>query len=113
MFYLLLGIQLLVFGGLAFLLRQILTRHIIGATDHLQQLSQNYAEKEQKAQKALDDAEQYYQETQTKAQEDIETTPSDKYPVCQCQNKIFKSPFQSDRPGKKEKNHWQNLHGCF
>lgn len=71
MFYLLLLIQLLVFGGLALLLRQLLTRNITGATAHLQKLSQDYAEKDQQAKKRLEEAEQYYQKTLAKAQEEI------------------------------------------
>jgi len=71
MFYLLLLIQLLVFGGLALLLRQLLTRNITGATAHLQQLSQDYTKKEEQATKRLEEAEQYYQKTLVKTQEEI------------------------------------------
>ena len=71
MFYLLLLIQLLVFGGLAILLRQLLTRNITGATAHLQQLSQDYTKKEEQAEKRLEEAEQYYKKTLAKAQEEI------------------------------------------
>ena len=71
MFYLLLLIQLLVFGGLALLLRQLLTRNITGATAHLQQLSHDYTKKEEQATKRLEETEQYYQKTLVKAQEEI------------------------------------------
>lgn len=72
MFFLLLLIQILVFGVLAFFLRQILTHKITGATAHLQQLSHDYTKKEEQATKRLEEAEQYYKETRAKAQEEIE-----------------------------------------
>ena len=71
MFYLLLLIQLLVFGVLALLLRQLLTRNITGAAAHLQQLSQDYTKKEEQATKRLEEAEQYYQKMLAKAQEEV------------------------------------------
>lgn len=70
LFFLLLLIQLLIFAGLAFLLRYLLTRNITQATAHLQQLSQDYAKREQQAKKRLEEAEQYYQKTITKAQQE-------------------------------------------
>ena len=71
MFFLLLSIQIFVFGVLAFLLRRILTRKITGATTHLQELSQDYTKKEKQATKRLEEAEQYYKDTRAKAQQEI------------------------------------------
>lgn len=71
MFFLLLLIQIFVFGALALLLRQILTHKITGATTHLQQLSRDYTKKEEQATKRLEEVEQYYKETRAKAQKEI------------------------------------------
>ena len=71
MFYLLLLIQLLVFGGLVLFLRHLLTRNITGATAHLQQLSHDYTRKEEQATKCLEEAGQHCKETRAKAQEEI------------------------------------------
>ena len=71
LFYLLLLIQLLVFGVLAFLLSRILTRNITGATTHLQQLNQDYTKKEEQTAKRFEEAEQYYKDRLVKTQKDI------------------------------------------
>ena len=71
MFFLLLFIQIIVFVALALILRQVLTSKITGATTHLQQLSQDYTKKEERAAKLLEEGEQYYKQTRAKAQENI------------------------------------------
>lgn len=70
LFIQLLIIQVLIFAGLAFLLRNLLTRNISRATARLKQLSQDYEKREQEAKKRLEEAEQYYQQTVTRAQQE-------------------------------------------
>jgi F0F1-type ATP synthase delta subunit len=70
MFIHLLIIQVLIFVGLALLLRNILTRNVTGATAHLEQLSQDFEKKQQDAKKRLAEAEQYYQKTLAQAQQE-------------------------------------------
>ena len=66
----LLVIQLLIFAGLVFLLRNLLTKNITGATAHLDQMNQDFTKKQEEANKKTQEADQYYQTTLTKARED-------------------------------------------
>ena len=67
LFFFLVFLQLALFAGLIFFLRVILARHVTSATAHLNQLNQDYTQKEEHAKKRMEDAERYYDETFVKA----------------------------------------------
>ncbi len=52
----LLIIQVIVFAGLLFFLRYVLTRNVAGATTHLEELSKDYTKKQEETKKALEEA---------------------------------------------------------
>ncbi len=62
--------QLLLFGGLLFLLRYILIRHATQATGHLQALSQEALAQQEALKKRLEESERQYQEQISKAQDE-------------------------------------------
>ena len=55
-------LQLIIFGGLIFMLKRILTNNIVSATQHIDSLNQDYTKK-------IDDLTKREEETQNKAQE--------------------------------------------
>ncbi|MCX5692494.1 MAG: hypothetical protein NTX47_02230 [Candidatus Omnitrophica bacterium] len=61
-------LQIVIFGGLIFILRRILNQNVILATKHLDELNQDYSKKEQDLQKRLEDLKQKTQEILSKAQ---------------------------------------------
>ena len=61
-------LQIVIFGGLIFILRRILNQNVILATKHLDELNQDYSKKEQDIQKRLEDLKQKTQEILSKAQ---------------------------------------------
>jgi F0F1-type ATP synthase delta subunit len=61
-------LQIIIFGGLIFILRKILNQNVILATKHLDELNQDYSKKEQEIQKRLDDLKQKTNEILSKAQ---------------------------------------------
>jgi F0F1-type ATP synthase delta subunit len=63
--------QLFIFAGLVFFLRRILNRNVISATTHLEQMSAEYAKKEEGIRKQLDDAQQQAKEIVLDAQRDV------------------------------------------
>ena len=65
-------VQFVVFGILVAFLRLILTKNITKATTHINELSQDYSEKLEEAQKRLHDADQYYDEMLIKAKTEAE-----------------------------------------
>ena len=67
LFLLLVLLQLALFVGLIFFIRVVLARHLTSATTHLNQLNQDYTQKEEHAKKRMEDAERYYDETFVKA----------------------------------------------
>lgn len=67
LFFFLVFLQIVLFAGLILFLRVILSRHVTSATTHLQQLNQDYTQKEEHAKKRMEDAERYYDETFLKA----------------------------------------------
>lgn len=71
-FFLLLGVQLVIFGILAVILRSVLTKHITGASGHLQVMTQETAKKLEEAKKRMEEGERHYQESLNKAKEDAE-----------------------------------------
>ncbi|MFH1045544.1 MAG: F0F1 ATP synthase subunit delta [Candidatus Omnitrophota bacterium] len=70
LFISLLIIQVVIFVGLVVLLRNMLTKNITGATAHLDQLNRDYTKKQEEANKKLQEADQYYQQTIAKAREE-------------------------------------------
>jgi len=64
--------QLLVFGGLVFLLRRVLTKNVTDATKHLEELSQDYSEKEKKLNQQLAEANEKAQDIVRVAQQEAE-----------------------------------------
>jgi F0F1-type ATP synthase delta subunit len=61
-------LQIVIFGGLIFVLRKVLNQNVILATKHLDELNQDYSKKEQDIQKRLDDLKQKTNEILSKAQ---------------------------------------------
>ena len=63
-------LQVLIFTGLVFSLRKILNRNVISATSHLEEMSAEYAKKEDQIRKQLDDAQRQSKEIIANAQRD-------------------------------------------
>jgi len=61
-------LQIVIFGGLIFILRKVLNQNVILATKHLDELNQDYSKKEQDIQKRLEDLKQKTHEILSKAQ---------------------------------------------
>jgi F-type H+-transporting ATPase subunit delta len=61
-------LQIVIFGGLIFVLRRVLNQNVILATKHLDELNQDYSKKEQDIQKRLEDLKQKTQEILSNAQ---------------------------------------------
>jgi F0F1-type ATP synthase membrane subunit b/b' len=59
---LLIVIQVIIFGGLIYILRHIFTRNVIDATKHLEDLGQDFNQKQETLNKKLEEAERTYQE---------------------------------------------------
>ncbi|MDP3731803.1 MAG: F0F1 ATP synthase subunit delta [Candidatus Omnitrophota bacterium] len=68
----LLILQLLIFGVLIFVFRKIMSQNIVSATQHLSELSKDYAEKEKKINQQLEESRHKAQELLAKAQEEAE-----------------------------------------
>lgn len=64
--------QLLIFGGLIFLLRRVLTKNVTDATKHLEELSHDYSEKEKKLNQQLEEAKEKSQDIIRVAQQEAE-----------------------------------------
>ena len=62
--------MIVIFGGLAFFLRHLLTRNISSATSHLQRMMKDTAGQEEKIKKKLEEADQKYKETLAAAQKE-------------------------------------------
>lgn len=65
-------LQILIFGALIFIFRRIMSKNVVLATQHLEELSQDYAEKESKINKELEEARQKAQELINKSREEAE-----------------------------------------
>ena len=68
----LLLVQLFVFGLLVLVLRSILKRHVGSASSHLDELTQDCAQKLTEAKKRMDEANAHYNQTLTQSREDAE-----------------------------------------
>lgn len=64
--------QFLIFGGLIFLLRRVLTKNVTDATKHLEELSHDYSQKEQRLNQQLEDAKEKSQNIIRDAQQEAE-----------------------------------------
>ncbi len=68
----LLLLQVLIFAALIITLRRMLTRNIVSATRHLDELNQNYTKKEEEANRQLEEARGKVQDMMAKAAEEVE-----------------------------------------
>lgn len=68
----LLLIEILIFGILVLLLRQVLMRPMGRLSSHLEKLNEDYTKKLEEAKKQKEEAEKYYRETIAKAREETE-----------------------------------------
>jgi len=66
-------LQLLIFVGLIFILRRVLTQNVVLATKHLDELNQDYTKKEEEAARQLEEATQKARGIIAKAAEEAET----------------------------------------
>ncbi len=64
--------QLIIFGGLIFLLRRVLTKNVTDATKHLEELNQDYSEKEKKLNQQFEEAKEKSQNIIRQAQQEAE-----------------------------------------
>jgi len=69
-------LQVILFGGLIFILRKILTQNVITATRHIEELSQNQAQKETELNRQLEEAKQKSEVTLKTAQEEAQRAKS-------------------------------------
>lgn len=67
-------VQLVLFGVLVVFLRVVLTRNIAKATTHISELSQDYSQKLEEAQKRIQEADKYYDDMLLKAKTEAEKT---------------------------------------
>jgi len=66
--------QVILFGGLIFILRKILTQNVITATRHIEELSQDHAHKQTELNRQLEEAKQKSEEMLRTAQEEAQRT---------------------------------------
>jgi len=64
--------QILIFVGLIFMFRKIMTQNVVSATKHIDALNQDYARKEQEINRQLEEIKQKSQETLAKARNEAE-----------------------------------------
>jgi F-type H+-transporting ATPase subunit b len=65
-------LQIIIFAGLAFFLRHLLTRNVTSATSHLQGLIKDNTEKQEEMQKKLEEAQKEYEQKIKKAKEEAD-----------------------------------------
>lgn len=65
-------LQLIIFGVLIFIFRRIMSQNVVSATQHLDELSKDYAEKENKVNREIEEVKQKARELMVKAQEEAE-----------------------------------------
>jgi len=66
-------LQLVVFAGIGFFLKHLLTRNVTNATTHLQDLTEQYNKKQEEVEKKLSEIDEQYKETMRRANKDTET----------------------------------------
>jgi len=67
-------LQVILFGGLIFILRKILTQNVIAATQHIEELSQDHAHKQTELNRQLEEAKQKSEAMLKTAQEEAQRT---------------------------------------
>ena len=67
-------IQVIIFGGLIFILRKVLTQNVVLATKHIEELNQDYAKKETELNRQMEEVKQKSDEILKKAQEEAQQT---------------------------------------
>ena len=65
-------LQLLIFMGLIFMFRRIMTQNVVSATKHLEELDNDYTKKEKEINRQLEEVKQKSRELMLKAQEEAE-----------------------------------------
>ena len=65
-------IQVILFGGLIFILRKVLTQNVVQATKHIEELGQDYANKETELNRQMEEVKQKSDEILNKAQEEAQ-----------------------------------------
>jgi len=65
-------LQVIIFGGLIFALRQILTKNITSATSHLDDIHSDFVKREEELNKRQAEAEKYYNDMIAKAKDDVD-----------------------------------------
>ncbi|MGE5280573.1 MAG: F0F1 ATP synthase subunit delta [Deltaproteobacteria bacterium] len=65
-------VLILIFGGLVYALRQVLTKNISHATSHLDELSAEFIRREEEVRRKQEEADRYHKETMDKAQGDAD-----------------------------------------
>ena len=69
-------IQLIFFGGLILILRNVLTKNVVQATRHIDEMNQQYARKEVEINQKLEEVQKNAEETLSKAQQEAENKKS-------------------------------------
>lgn len=69
-------LQVIMFAGMIFFLKRIMTNNVTLATKHLEEMNQEYAKKEEDVTRQLDEAKETYQDTITKARQEAEALRS-------------------------------------
>ena len=70
-------LQVIIFGGLIFALRQILTKNISSATSHLDDIHSDFVKREEELKKRQAEAEKYYEDMITKAKDEVDKMRQD------------------------------------
>jgi F-type H+-transporting ATPase subunit delta len=65
-------LQVIIFGGLIFALRQILTKNISSATSHLDDIHSDFVKREEELKKRQAEAEKYYEDMIAKAKDEVD-----------------------------------------
>ncbi len=70
-------LQVIIFGGLIFALRQILTKNISSATSHLDDIHSDFVKREEELKKRQAEAEKYYEDMIAKAKDEVDKMRQD------------------------------------
>ncbi len=70
-------LQVIIFGGLIFALRQILTKNISSATSHLDDIHSDFVKREEELKKRQEEAEKYYEDMIAKAKDEVDKMRQD------------------------------------
>lgn len=70
-------LQVIIFGGLIFALRQILTKNITSATNHLDDIHSDFVKREEELKKRQAEADKYYDDMIAKAKDEVDKMRQD------------------------------------